>query len=322
MRNSKIVIQSDSNDGSTDDIISWIKFLSNKEISFFFDDYKINNFEVLLDLDNSYVKINNTKININDSFWYRRGFLEHSSQNNSPLFNSLYANLYKNNEKTILNTINNCDFFEGSINRQTDNDIEKLQMLFLCKKIGILVPDVLISDNRENVLQFIKRHKKVITKSLRHASTLFRYKEKLVQFGSGTILIDEVIYNQYGKHFSLSLFQRYIEKKYEIRSFYLNGQFKSMAIFSQANEKTKVDFRNYDYENPNRLTPYQLPKELEYKLKKLMEQLKMNSGSIDIIYTPNNEYYFLEINPIGQFQWLSRHCNYNIEKLIALELCK
>lgn len=322
MKKSKIIIQSDANDVSTDDVISWIRFLSKKKICLFFDDFKIDNFEVALDLNNSYLKINNTKINLNDKFWHRRGLFEYPILNNDYLFSSLFANLYKQNEKTMINTINNCDFLRGSINRQVDNDVEKLQMLFFCRKIGIKVPNLLISDNRNKVLEFIKAHKKVITKSLRHASTLFRYKNHLFQVGSGTILIDESIFNQYENQFSLSLFQEYIEKKYEIRSFYLNGQFKSMAIFSQLNEKTKVDFRNYDYENPNRLTPYQLPIELEVKLKSLMENLKINSGSIDIICTPNNEYYFLEINPIGQFQWLSRNCNYNIEKLIASELCK
>lgn len=30
-----------------------------------------------------------------------------------------------------------------------------------------------------------------------------------------------------------------------------------MAIFSQQNEKTKIDFRNYDYSRPNRVVPYE-----------------------------------------------------------------
>lgn len=322
IKKSKIIIQSDSNDKSTDDVITWIKYLSDKKILVFFDDYKINDFEIVMNSTNSYIKINESKIDINDSFWYRRGFFQYYSKKSNLLFQNLYNNIYSQNEKTLLNTINSSDFFRNSINCYKDNNIEKSYMLFLCKKIGIQIPNMLITNDREKALIFIKKHKKVITKALRFAATLFHYKEKRIQFSSRTILIDEAIFNKFKKKFTLSLFQEYVEKKYEIRTFYIKGVFKSMAIFSQANEKTKIDFRNYDYENPNRLVPYQLPLEIEIKLKKLMDELKLNSGSIDIIYTPKGEYYFLEINPVGQFQWLSRHCNYNIEKLIAQELCK
>jgi len=238
------------------------------------------------------------------------------------MLNNLYSNLFNQNDKTILNTINSSDFFNNLINKYADNNIDKLHILFLCRQIGIQIPDLIVSNDRNKVLKFIQKHKKVITKSLKNAATLFNYKENLIQLSSKTILIDEELFNKIADKFSLSLFQKYIDKKYEIRTFYLNGIFKSMAIFSQANEKTKIDFRNYDRENPNRLVPYKLPGELEKKLELLMNKLKINSGSIDIIYTPDKEYVFLEINPTGQFQWLSRHCNYNIEKEIAVELCK
>lgn len=39
-----------------------------------------------------------------------------------------------------------------------------------------------------------------------------------------------------------------------------------MAIFSQENDKTKIDFRNYDIANPNRCVPYKLPRRIEKQL--------------------------------------------------------
>ena len=48
-----------------------------------------------------------------------------------------------------------------------------------------------------------------------------------------------------------------------------------------------------------------------------MDQLNLDSGSIDIIYSTNKEYVFLEVNPIGQFGMVSSPCNYYIEKRIA-----
>jgi glutathione synthase/RimK-type ligase-like ATP-grasp enzyme len=94
-----------------------------------------------------------------------------------------------------------------------------------------------------------------------------------------------------------------------------------MAIFSQSNEKTKIDFRNYDLQKPNRTVPYNLPKEIILKLKKLTKALALRTGSIDLIKAKDGQYYFLEVNPVGQFGMVSRPCNYNIEMKIAKFLC-
>lgn len=97
----------------------------------------------------------------------------------------------------------------------------------------------------------------------------------------------------------------------------MKGKFYSMAIFSQNDNQTSVDFRNYNYNKPNRKVPFQLPMEIEKKLDILMKKLDFNSGSIDMIVTVENEYVFLEVNPLGQFSMTSFPCNYNVEKIIA-----
>jgi hypothetical protein len=103
----------------------------------------------------------------------------------------------------------------------------------------------------------------------------------------------------------------------ELRIFLLNNTFYTMAIFSQNNPKTKVDFRNYDFKHPNRSVPFILPKKIEKKLLALFEKLNLNSGSADIIIDQAGRYIFLEINPIGQFGMVSSPCNYYLEKEIA-----
>ena len=90
--------------------------------------------------------------------------------------------------------------------------------------------------------------------------------------------------------FPPSFCQAYIEKKIELRIFFLGNQFFSAAIFSQSNPKTKIDFRNYDDENPNRIIPFNLPKDVSKKLLKMINSLKLTSGSIDMIYTKKNQF--------------------------------
>lgn len=115
------------------------------------------------------------------------------------------------------------------------------------------------------------------------------------------------------KEFSPSLLQEYIDKDYEVRSFYLKGAIYSMAILSQANSNTAIDFRKYDVVRPNRYVPYKLPDVLEKKMKTIMDLLKLVCGSFDIVKSTGGSYYFLEINPYGEFELLSRSCNYNLE---------
>ncbi|MBU3050633.1 hypothetical protein KNV96_21075, partial [Chryseobacterium indologenes] len=111
-------------------------------------------------------------------------------------------------------------------------------------------------------------------------------------------------------------------KEYELRVFHLKGKNYSMAIFSQNDPTTSVDFRNYNQEKPNRFIRYQIPKDLDRKVTKLMKALNLQTGSIDIIKGIDGEYYFLEVNPFGQFRMTSYRCNYNLHYEMALLLKK
>lgn len=114
-----------------------------------------------------------------------------------------------------------------------------------------------------------------------------------------------------------SLLMPEIKKDFEIRAFYLNGHFYSMAIFSQNNKQTEVDFRKYSQDLPNRMEPFELPADISGKLQQLFIHYNLNTGSADIIVDKKGDYYFLEINPVGQFGMVSEPCNYSLELKIA-----
>jgi glutathione synthase/RimK-type ligase-like ATP-grasp enzyme len=118
-------------------------------------------------------------------------------------------------------------------------------------------------------------------------------------------------------YFFPTLFQKKLAKVFELRIFYLNEKFYSMAIFSQEDQQTEVDFRNYNFEKPNRTVPFLLPIDLQKKLIQLMKNLHLKSGSIDMVLTEEGDYVFLEVNPVGQFGMVSSPCNYELSKLIA-----
>jgi len=83
-----------------------------------------------------------------------------------------------------------------------------------------------------------------------------------------------------------------------------------------------LDYRYYDDDQPNRNIPYQLPESVEQSIKQFMKSKNLNCGSLDFMYGTDDNYYFLEVNPVGQFGWVSTNCNYYLEKRIAERLAK
>jgi len=163
-------------------------------------------------------------------------------------------------------------------------------------------------------MDFLSVNDRVISKDINDAFHFYHPKE---QFGTYAELITKNNLDEIPDTFIPSLVQKYIEKKIEIRTFFFMNEIKSMAIFSQNDSKTKVDFRKYNLKKPNRTVPFKLPVEIENKLTDLMKSLDLETGSIDLIMTPINDFYFLEVNPVGQFGMVSQPCNYPLEKRIA-----
>lgn len=198
---------------------------------------------------------------------------------------------------------------------EEEDQSNKIYDLFLAQKVGLKTPDSLVTNIKKDLLSFFGQHKRIITKSLTVYPMLFY--DNHVYSSNKTIIVTQEHIDHLDETFAISLFQEYTEKKIEIRIFYFEGRFFSMAIFSQNDPKTQIDFRNYNNENPNRNIPFKLPKKIEKKLKKIIKIKQLDSCSIDLIVTPENEFVFLEINPQGQFEWISYYCNYHIEKKIA-----
>lgn len=319
------MIISSTDDYSTNDVIDWLRYYSIKFIRISIDD----------EIRYESVTINNTKLNINFSinnvnyclsdftaFWYRRSHFNVFIQKITSVSDktlSVQINKHIQSETIEIHKLLVKYISTRSINTYNDIHINKLELLNYAAKIGLKIPDTLITNSKEEVLHFTKKHQTVITKNFSQGVFLFN-KSRI--FNSITRVVNEEIYNMLPEKFSYTLFQEGIEKLFELRIFYLNGKFYSSAIFSQNDEQTAIDFRNYNFFKPNRTPPFTLPNEMKTKLKKIMNEFRLNSGSIDVLVSTENEFIFLEVNPIGQFGQVSVPCNYFLEEKIALELIK
>ncbi|MDR2836943.1 MAG: grasp-with-spasm system ATP-grasp peptide maturase [Bacteroidales bacterium] len=319
-----ILIQSTDFDVSTTDVIRWL-CKNNAEFNRFNNDFKIISLKCL---NNNYVLEleNATIIDAKEiyTYWYRRG----DTMINTPL--KLTKNKKFDKEQYRWNYLDNkrlldylVYFLKNKINSINDyfssNHLNKLIVLDKADIVGLDVPKYIITTQKKDLELFLKEHKFVITKAIDNPFTV-----KLNNYWLSTYTekITQDIVDNLQDSFHLTFFQQEIIKKFEIRSFYLKSKFYSMAIFSQTDEQTKTDFRHYNDDKPNRTVPFKLPENIEIKLLALMRELELESGSIDIIYGTDDKFYFLEVNPIGQFGMVSYPCNYNLEHEIAKELMK
>jgi len=312
-----VLILSEVSDEMTDIVCQWLFFNNEKFVRINNEDfyqYKIqilsdkNRFEILLtNNDFSY------KLSDFEKVWFRRGnfyFLKNnSSLYSNPKIQDKIAKHINDEEKTIVDFMYSVLMQKPHINNPMHYNSNKLISLNIASKNGFKLPTTLITNSKEQLLCFQKSQKSIITKNIQDVLTIRNID------GFSVSQSTKKIKESNKDDFWYSLFQEEIVKKYELRIFYFMGKCYTMAIFPR---KETLDFRTVDVNSSEclRMVPYKLPSDIKIKIKNFMKEMNLESGSIDMIVDIEDQYYFLEVNPVGQFHFLNKICNYYIEKEI------
>lgn len=326
-----ILIFTIEHDISTSDVIKWLDYYGEEVIRMNADD-NLHKFE---EINSEGIFFRNTLINkifnlldAKACWWRRRGISKSCFTNlkkEDLLISGEYdlTSLINGNNNLIKNEVDDLiDFIyyqvykkcKINIGKPTFN-LNKLVVNEIAEKHGLKIPAFKIAKNNNQIVSFEEKKSGLISKAISNGvyNTIENHR-----FYSYTELIEDELLNINKEiNFFPSLIMEKVEKESEIRTFYLDGHFFSMVIFSQASSQTKVDFRKYNNQKPNKTEPYNLPENIENKLEKLFNELGLNCGSIDLIVDTNGDYIFLEINPVGQYGMVSEPCNYNLDKKIA-----
>ncbi|GCC50895.1 grasp-with-spasm system ATP-grasp peptide maturase [Chryseotalea sanaruensis] len=314
-----ILIFSEEQDFSTCEVIDWLNYY---EVSWIrLNDNQIENLIIIQNLNQTKFTIDLTdhKFNYNQirAYWYRRGNLKYKIKNTKGIDQSVLT--YLETEWNSIRTFIYNFIFEnlpGIGNPKILDDLNKIIILERAKSVGLFVPSTMITSKKFELINFYNSKGSIITKGV-HRTIELNLNEATYSSLAEELLEQDI--DNISDTFFPSLFQEKIDKEYEIRSFYLNGSFYSMAMFSQLNKETLTDFRSPSIK-PLRSVPYSIPNNIQNRLGKLMKSLKLNSGSIDLVVDKKGDFYFLEINPIGQYDNLSKKCNYHLDRKIAEHL--
>jgi glutathione synthase/RimK-type ligase-like ATP-grasp enzyme len=196
----------------------------------------------------------------------------------------------------------------------------KLRQLRVAQGLGFSVPPTLVSQSPDEIRAFrasIGRPlaAKLIAKGPPRAPRPEEQYVVLTQRLEDAALADSAALSA-----CATLYQAYVDKAFELRVTVVGEAVFACRIDSQASERTRIDWRNYDLDNTPH-TAFALDPATERRCLELVRYFGLSFGAIDLIVTPEGEVVFLEINPNGQWGWIEELTGMPIAEAHARFLC-
>lgn len=322
------IIFSVSYDHSTSNVIDWITYLDpNLSILRINIDqlYKNkNSLSICISNENQYLVIDNTNILIEQirSIWLRKGFALIKTSTD-------YIDYYDKNTEALHNFIQNeyrC-FINGLIELCSSEgarilgainpfSISKTFQLLQAKLAGFKIPKTIISTDTEQIKKYANCNinNNIISKVL---STSLSLTFSMSSKSTHTSLVDLSTLDSLEKHIDPSLVQEYINKDYEVRAVFINSNiFCTRTHVLEPISNSVVDSRIITTLAKHQKEPFLLPIDVNKNITSLMKRLKLDYATVDLLCR-SNEFYFLEVNPFGQYGSTSSVGNFQIDKHIA-----
>lgn len=268
----------------------------------------------------SFLETSEKKYRLDDisAVWYRRAYNigKDLKEELDPKFFGAAMGEIRNTLFGFLESVDAYALGKPSVYRRLDSKEEQLK---IADKIGLTIPETCLSNNPEDARKFILKHKNVVAKM----QTGFAIYENGVE----NVVFTNVVHEDKLEELDSLLycpmqFQKMIEKKKELRITVVGRDVYAFEVDSQQFEDAKVDWRKDGVNLIDKWTRTELPKSIEEKLLELLDVYNVDYGAIDMIVSPEDEYYFIEINAAGEFFWLDNLTEGNlISKSIADLLC-
>lgn len=190
----------------------------------------------------------------------------------------------------------------------------KLFQLKTAKSIGFVIPNTLITNDKEALKEFYYiNSKRIIIKPLSQSKLNYSGETEFIFTNE---LKEEHIETLEEYELTPCIYQEKIEKDIELRITVVGEKVFSSGVNSQLFENTKTDWRKGKLE----FFKEEIPLEIEEKCKLIVKKMGLKFGAIDLIKDIRGNYIFLEINPNGQWAWIENETGLKISDSIINEL--
>lgn len=178
----------------------------------------------------------------------------------------------------------------------------KANQMAVAREVGLAVPETLITNDAGAVKALASRHAEIIVKPLAYNG--FAVGEK--QYGCFTNVLTAADAEELCSEdlaYAPAIFQQRISKAEELRVTVIGEEVFACAIETKQGTPEHIDWRIESVEDlPHRLI--ELPAEISVRLKKTLAIMGLNFGAFDLIRNETGEYFFIEVNPNGQYYWI------------------
>lgn len=175
----------------------------------------------------------------------------------------------------------------------------KLVQLKAAKEIGLPIPETLISNTIEDIIEFGNKHENIVVKSL-------------ISLNGKMIPARKIHFQQIDKDeasLAPTIFQRCINGKKHVRAI-IFGDDAILVYFESLN----LDWRGHAIQNMQIINGEQ---ETKKKLVRLCKKMRLMMGIADLKYDKDGDLIFLEMNPQGQFIYVEPYINLSISDIFA-----
>ena len=235
--------------------------------------------------------------------WCRRPFVELSLQEQQ--IDDIDFRIWKNEwNKTLLglyNTLKGLPWLNPL--RKAYKGENKYFQMQLAQEIGFLVPETIISNDKRCLAEFVKKYNGALLKLM--SQEIYTIGENEVRGFYTNRITEEDLFRFGGAEENPIVLQRYIDKLYEVRYTVVGKYHFVCRIDSQDSEQAKHDWRRYDIPH----TPHVAivpPPDIQNKVTRFLNELSLEFGALDFIVSPTGEWFFLEINCMGQWLWIEQ----------------
>lgn len=189
---------------------------------------------------------------------------------------------------------------------------DKPRQLSEAAELGFLLPETLVTNDFDAASLFVAQGN-VIGKPLRRA-LVDHGDTQAVLFTSrlGQIEVED----RRAVTLAPVIYQREISKACDVRVTVVGDRLFAVAIHSQAVEETSVDWRKGS--RPELVHEVIcLPESVKAGCLELTRRLGLSYGAIDLVLDKEGQFWFLEINPNGQWAWIERRTDAPIAAAIV-----
>lgn len=190
----------------------------------------------------------------------------------------------------------------------------KPRQLAIAARSGLTTPRTVITNDPTEAQTFAKEVGRVVYKALgggvRRTSG---WHESIPTTVLTTDQIDDSVAG------TAHLFQELVEKAFEVRLTVIGERMFAAAIHAHT-DATRLDWRT-DYSALTYRT-IAVPDRVAAGVRRIMAELGLFFGALDFAVTPGGEWVFFEINPNGQWHWLTHHTDLPLVATMADALQK